>query len=109
MMGAGDGGGYSRGRVFQTEANTVHIGARLCSANPHLVACVSDPVSAPASGFGAATGASGDYYDSGWEAACQEFSDLCRRNKRARQAAQGALLPPELAAAVDVGERRRGG
>ncbi|GIL53842.1 hypothetical protein Vafri_9477 [Volvox africanus] len=50
----------------------------------------------------------GFYDDSGWEAACQEFADLCRRNKRARQAAQAALLPQELAAAVDNGERRRG-
>jgi hypothetical protein len=44
-----------------------------------------------------------------WEAACNEFADVCRRNRRAREAAQASLLPPELAAAVDDGERRRGG
>ncbi|KAG2426913.1 hypothetical protein HXX76_012699 [Chlamydomonas incerta] len=59
-------------------------------------------------GSGDGGGGSG-YYDRSWEAACQEFADLCRRNKRARQAAQAALLPQELAAAVDDGERRRGG
>ncbi|GIL53844.1 hypothetical protein Vafri_9477 [Volvox africanus] len=59
--------------------------------------------------MGNGEGAPGGFYDdSGWEAACQEFADLCRRNKRARQAAQAALLPQELAAAVDNGERRRG-
>ncbi|KXZ44767.1 hypothetical protein GPECTOR_62g882 [Gonium pectorale] len=54
-------------------------------------------------------GESAGTYDGAWEGACQEFADLCRRNKRARQAAQAALLPQELAAAVDLGERRRGG
>ncbi|KAG2431638.1 hypothetical protein HYH02_013215 [Chlamydomonas schloesseri] len=59
-------------------------------------------------GNGDGGGGSG-YYDRSWEAACQEFADLCRRNKRARQSAQAALLPQELAAAVDDGERRRAG
>lgn len=54
-------------------------------------------------------GNGGGGLDASWEAACQEFAELCRRNKRARQAAQAALLPQELAAAVDDGAKRRGG
>lgn len=37
-----------------------------------------------------------------WENAVEEFSDLCRRNRKVRQAAQQALLPPELAQVVMV-------
>lgn len=47
--------------------------------------------------------------DPAWSHACDEFAELCRRNKRTRQAAQAALLPAELAEAVDLGERKRGG
>lgn len=57
----------------------------------------------------ACAGNGGGGLDASWEAACQEFAELCRRNKRARQAAQAALLPQELAAAVDDGAKRRGG
>uniref|UniRef100_A0A7S0WIF6 Importin N-terminal domain-containing protein n=1 Tax=Chlamydomonas leiostraca TaxID=1034604 RepID=A0A7S0WIF6_9CHLO len=35
-----------------------------------------------------------------WEGAIDDFADVCRRNPRVRTAAQQALLPPELAAAV---------
>lgn len=35
-----------------------------------------------------------------WEGATDDFADVCRRNPRVRVAAQQALLPPELAAAI---------
>ena len=40
--------------------------------------------------------------DYAFDHAVEEFSELCRRNKRARQAAQTALLPPDLVQAVLV-------
>ncbi|GLC47401.1 hypothetical protein PLESTB_001959900 [Pleodorina starrii] len=125
----GPGGGHQAGGDLGSSAGLGWLAAAL-QAVPDVAATSSDkqtflgaattalragPTAGSGSGEGDMMGngdgggGGGGYYDSGWEAACQEFADLCRRNKRARQAAQAALLPQELAAAVDVGERRRGG
>eukprot|EP00200_Dunaliella_tertiolecta_P006984 CAMPEP_0202382050 /NCGR_PEP_ID=MMETSP1127-20130417/40683_1 /ASSEMBLY_ACC=CAM_ASM_000462 /TAXON_ID=3047 /ORGANISM="Dunaliella tertiolecta, Strain CCMP1320" /LENGTH=1111 /DNA_ID=CAMNT_0048981157 /DNA_START=70 /DNA_END=3405 /DNA_ORIENTATION=+ len=63
-----------------------------------LLGAASAAVSLHASGGGGKSDSTGP--ERLMEGAIDDFADLCRRNPRAQQAAQKALLPPELAAAI---------
>ncbi|KAG2500508.1 hypothetical protein HYH03_001285 [Edaphochlamys debaryana] len=127
LLAFGSAQGPAAGQAAGGEANQAGLGwlTAALQAVPEVAATSGDKqtllgsAAAALQALPAITAAEGDmmgngegggpYQDASWESACQEFADLCRRNKRARQAAQAALLPQELAAAVDDGERRRGG